>query len=162
LEVIVIKVGDKAPDFTLPSNLEQDGKPGKKVSLADYRGKNVVLAFYPMDFSPVCSKEGSCFVNDFSRFEGAKAQILGISVDQHWSHKAFAEKFKIPYPLLCDYQPKGEVGRKYGVYLEDKGFESRTTVIVDREGTVRWVKNVDVPTVPDTQEMLDELAKLNG
>jgi peroxiredoxin len=161
LEVIVIKIGDKAPDFTLPSNLEVDGKPGKKVSLSDYKGKNVVLAFYPMDFSPFCTQEGTCFVNDFGRFEGAKAQVLGISCDSHWAHKAFAEKLKLPYPLLSDYQPKGDVGRKYGVYLEDKGFESRSTVILDREGIVRWAKTVEVPSVPDTKEMLAELAKLS-
>lgn len=157
----MIKVGEKAPEFTLPSNLEEGGKPGKKVSLADYKGKNVVLAFYPLDFSPVCSQEGSCFVNDFARFEGLGAQILGLSVDSVWTHKAFAEKLHIAFPLLADFQPKGEVGRKYGVYLEDKGIQSRTTVIVDKAGVVRWIKANEIPIVPDTQELLAELKKLS-
>ncbi len=156
----MIKVGEKAPDFTLGSNLEADGKPGKKVSLADYRGKNVVLAFYPLDFSPVCTQENTCLVNDFARFEGTNAVVLGISVDSAWAHKAFAEKLKIGYPLLADFQPKGEVGTKYGVYLADKGIESRTTIIVDKTGIVRWVKTNEIPVVPDTQEMLAELKKL--
>ncbi|HUB09617.1 MAG TPA: redoxin domain-containing protein [Myxococcales bacterium] len=156
----MIKVGEKAPDFALPSNLEEGGKPGKKVSLADYKGKNVVLAFYPLDFSPVCTQESVCFVNDFARFEGLNAQVLGISVDSAWAHKAFAEKLGIKFPLLADFNPKGDVGRKYGVYLEDKGIQSRTTVIVDKTGTVRWVKANEIPVVPDTQEMLAELKKL--
>jgi peroxiredoxin len=156
----MIKVGEKAPEFTLGSNLEQDGKPGKKVSLADYKGKNVVLAFYPLDFSPVCTQEASCLVNDFARFEGTNAVVLGISVDSAWAHKAFADKLKIQYPLLADFQPKGEVGTKYGVYLADKGIESRTTIIVDKTGVVRWVKTNEIPVVPDTQEMLAELKKL--
>ena len=157
----MIKVGEKAPEFSLPSNLEQDGKPGKKVSLADYKGKNVVLAFYPLDFSPICTLENSCFVNDWSRFEGTNAVVLGISVDSAWAHKAFAEKLKIGYPLLADFNPKGEVGGKYGVYLADKGIESRTTIIVDKGGVVRWVKANEIPVVPDTAEMLAELKKLS-
>lgn len=157
----MIKVGEKAPEFSLPSNLEQDGKPGKKVSLADYKGKNVVLAFYPLDFSPICTQENSCFVNDWARFEGANAVVLGISIDSHWAHKAFAEKLKIAYPLLADFNPKGEVGTKYGVYLADKGIKSRTTVLIDKEGIVRWVKTNEIPVVPDTAEMLAELKKLS-
>ncbi len=156
----MIKVGEKAPEFTLPSNLEEGGRPGKKVSLTDYRGRNVVLAFYPLDFSPTCSDEASCFVSDGSRFSGVHAQVLGLSVDSVWAHRAFAQKLGIAYPLLADFQPRGEVGRKYGVYLEDKGIESRTTIIVDKTGIVRWVKPVEIPTVPETAEMIAELAKL--
>jgi peroxiredoxin len=156
----MIKVGEKAPDFTLPSNIEVDGKPGKKVSLADYKGFNVVLAFYPLDFSPVCTNENACFVNDFARFKEADAVVLGISVDSVWAHKAFSEKLKLGYPLLADFNPKGEVGTKYGVYLADKGIESRTTIIVDKAGIVRWVKANEIPVAPDNQEMLAELKKL--
>ncbi|MHB1845515.1 MAG: redoxin domain-containing protein [Deltaproteobacteria bacterium] len=156
----MIAIGQKAPEFSLPSHLEEGGKPGKKVSLSDFAGKNVVLAFYPLDFSPVCTNEASCFVSDLSQFEGVRAQVIGISVDSVWAHKAFAEKQRISYPLLADFNPKGEVGKKYGVYLEDKGIESRTTVLIDKTGTVRWVKAVEIPTVPDTKEMLAELKKL--
>ncbi len=156
----MIQVGQKAPEFSLPSNLEEGGKPGRKISLADYKGKNVVLAFYPLDFSPVCSSEAQCFVSDLTQFSGIGADVLGISVDSVWTHKAFAEKLGIKYPLLADFNPKGEVGKKYGVYLEDKGIQSRTTIVVDKTGTVRWVKAVEIPTVPDTKEMIAELRKL--
>ncbi len=156
----MIKVGEKAPEFTLPSNLEEGGKPGKKISLSDYKGQNVVLAFYPLDFSPVCTNENACFVSDWSRFADVKAQVLGISVDSVWAHQAFASKLGVKYPLLADFNPKGEIGKKYGVYLEDKGIESRTTVIVDKAGIVRWVKANEIPVVPETKEMLAELAKL--
>ena len=83
--------------------------------------KNVVVVFYPLDWSPVCTNEHMCFVNDMKNFEKLDAQVLGISVDSVWSHKAFAEKMGIKYPLLADFQPRGAVGDKFGVYMADKG-----------------------------------------
>lgn len=139
-----IQVGATAPDFTLPSHLPTvEGKPGKPVSLSEFRGRNVVLAFYPLDFSPVCSNEHSCFRNDMSRFNRLNAAILGISVDSVWSHKAFAEKLGIEYPLLADFQPRGAVAARYGLFLDDKGFTARATVVVDKNGKVAWVRTHD-------------------
>lgn len=154
----VIEKGAEAPDFELPSSLEMDGKPGKKIKLSDFRGqKNVVLAFFPLAFSPACTKENVCFRDDQPRFEGAGTQVLGVSVDHAWAQAAFAKALGLSHPLLCDFHPKGAVGRKYGVYLEDKGFDARATIIVDKQGKVAWVKANEIP---DDQELLAVLAGL--
>ena len=159
-----IQVGAEAPDFELESSELVDGKPGKKVRLSDYRGKkNVVLAFYPLDFSPVCSKENECFREDLSELEksgGQGTQLLGISVDSKWAHFAFAKQMGLKYPLLADFNPRGEVASKYGLYLADKGITARATVIVDRAGKVAWVKVQEIPEARDDKLILEELRKL--
>ena len=148
-------VGATAPDFTLKDQNQKD------VKLSDFRGKkNVVIVFYPLDWSPVCTNEHVCFVNDMKRFEQLDAQVLGLSVDSVWSHKAFAEKMGIHYPLLADFQPRGAVADKFGVYLADKGITARAIAIVDRSGKVAWFKNYDIPTVPDLGEVSEALTKL--
>jgi len=146
-----IEVGQQAPDFTLKDQNQ------KEVSLKDLRGKNVVLAFYPLDFSPVCSKEHACFHDDFSQFKGLNAEVLGVSVDSAWAHKAFAEKLGIEYKLLADFHPKGAMASKYGLYLEEKGITNRATVIIDRDGVVRYVKVYDIPQQRDNKELVDAL-----
>lgn len=158
----MIQVGTEAPDFELPSNeTTPDGKPGKKIKLSDYRGKkNVVLAFYPLDFSPVCSSEHECFVSDAPKLDGANAQVLGISVDSHWAHQAFAKHMKIAYPLLADFHPKGAVADKYGLYHADKGITGRATVIVDKAGKVAWAEDHGLGTARDDAKILEALSKL--
>jgi len=151
---MAIEVGQKAPEFTLKD------QNMKEVSLKDFRGKNVVLAFYPLDFSPVCSKEHACFKEDFSEFNGLNADVLGLSVDSAWAHKAFAEKLGIHYSLLADFHPKGDVARKYGLYLEEKGITNRATVIIDKEGVVRFVKVYDIPQQRDNKELVDAIGAL--
>jgi mycoredoxin-dependent peroxiredoxin len=152
---MAIEVGQPAPDFKLKDQNQ------KEISLKDLRGKNVVLAFYPLDFSPVCSKEHACFKDDLSDFSNLNAEVLGISVDSAWAHKAFAEKLGIQYSLLADFHPKGDVAKKFGLYLEDKGITNRATVIIDREGTVRYVKVYDIPQQRDNKELVDVLNKLS-
>jgi len=148
-------VGAAAPDFTLKDQNQKD------VKLSDFRGKkNVVIVFYPLDWSPVCTNEHVCFVNDMKRFEQLDAQVLGLSVDSVWSHKAFAEKMGIHYPLLADFQPRGAVADKFGVYLADRGITGRAIAIVDRSGKVAWFKNYDIPTVPDLAEVSEVLTRL--
>jgi mycoredoxin-dependent peroxiredoxin len=143
-------IGAPAPEFTLKDQNQQE------VSLASFRGKKrVVIVFYPLDWSPVCTKEHACLVNDLSRFEKLDAQVLGLSVDSVWSHKAYAEKMGIQYPLLADFQPRGAVASKYGAFLEDKGITGRAVSIIDREGNLAWHKNYDIPVVPP----VDEIAK---
>ena len=150
-----IGVGQPAPDFTLKDQNQQD------VTLSSFRGKrNVVLAFYPLDFSPVCSKEHACFTSDLKDFDGLDAQVLGISVDSIWAHKAFAEHLKINYPLLADFHPKGAAAEKFGLYLADKGITNRATVIIDKQGVVRYVKLYDIPQQRANAELTAELAKL--
>lgn len=150
-----IAVGQKAPEFTLKD------QNGNEVSLASLKGQTVLLAFYPLDFSPVCSKEHACFTDDLKQFEGLNAKVLGVSIDSPYAHKAFAEKLKITYPLLADFHPKGEVAKKFGLYLEDKGIANRATVILDNEGVVRYLKVYDIPQQRDNQELVAELKKLS-
>jgi peroxiredoxin len=153
---MAISVGATAPDFVLKDQSQ------KEVKLSDFQGKkNVVIVFYPLDWSPVCTNEHACFVNDMKRFEQLDAQVLGVSVDSAWSHKAFAEKMGIHYPLLADFQPRGAVGEKFGVYLAEKGITGRAIAIVDRSGKIAWFKNYDIPTLPDLKEVADALAKVN-
>jgi peroxiredoxin len=143
-------IGAPAPEFTLKDQNQQD------VTLSSFRGKKrVVIIFYPLDWSPVCTKEHACFVNDITKFDQLDAQVLGLSVDSVWSHKAYAEKLGIQYPLLADFQPRGAVAQQYGVFLAEKGITGRAISIIDREGKLAWHKNYDIPVVPG----VDEVAK---
>ena len=148
-----IAVGQAAPEFTLKDQSMAE------VKLADYRGKkNVVIMFYPLDWSPVCTNEHACVVNDMKKFDTLDAQVLGLSVDSAWSHKAYAEKMGIKYPLLADFNPRGAVAEKFGVYLADKGITGRAIAIVDKGGKIAWFKNYDIPVVPDINEVAQALA----
>jgi peroxiredoxin len=150
-----IKVGDKAPDFALKANDDKEYK------LSELKGQKVVLAFYPLDFSPVCSKEHACFVDDLKQFDSLGAKVFGISVDSVWAHKAFAEKLGIRYPLLADFQPKGAVAEKYGLYLADKGITSRATVVIDGSGVVRYVTVHDIPEQRSNKAIIEALAQIH-
>ena len=154
---MAIAVGQTAPDFTLQN---QDKK---EVKLSDFAGKkNVVLVWYPLDWSPTCTNEHTCFVNDLGNFDQLDAEVLGVSVDSVWSHKAFAEKMGIKYSLLADFHPKGAMSEKYGVYLGDKGITGRAIVIVGKDGKVAWVKNYDIPVVPDVKEVAAALGQVKA
>jgi peroxiredoxin len=149
-----IAVGQPAPDFTLKDQDQKD------VRLGDLRGKNVVIVFYPLDWSPVCTNEHACFVNDMKKFESLNAQILGLSVDSVWSHKAYAEKMGIQYRLLADFQPRGSVAEKFGVYLADKGITARAIAVVDKTGNIAWFKQYEILQVPDVTEVAEAIARL--
>ena len=150
-----ISVGQPAPEFTLKDQSQQE------VKLSDYKGKkNVVMVFYPLDWSPVCTNEHICFVNDMKKFESLDAQVLGLSVDSVWSHKAYAEKMGIHYPLLADFQPRGAVADKFGVFLADKGITGRAIAIINKQGNVAWFKQYDIPTVPDLNEVSAALSQV--
>ena len=152
-----LAVGQTAPDFTLQN---QDKK---EVKLSDFAGtKNVVLVFYPLDWSPVCTNEHICFVNDMKQFGTLDAEVLGVSVDSVWSHKAFAEKMGITYSLLADFQPRGAMAEKYGVYLADKGITGRAIVIVNKDGKIASIKNYDIPVVPDLKEVAAALQQVKA
>jgi len=155
IQIMAISVGAAAPEFTLKDQNQ------KEVKLTDFKGKRVVIVFYPLDWSPICTNEHACFVNDMKKFEQLDAQVLGLSVDSVWSHKAFAEKMGIHYPLLADFHPRGAVADKFGAYLADKGITGRAIAIIDRGGKVAWYKNYDIPVVPDLKEVAEALAKVN-
>ena len=128
----MIAVGEKAPDFSLRN---QDGE---KVSLSDFRGKKVLLVFYPLDFSPVCSDQLSIYQEVKPEIEAKGVAMVGISVDSFFAHKAFQEKIGVDTRLLSDFEPKGEVARAYDSYVEKLGFANRTLALIDEEGTVAW------------------------
>ncbi|MFI5348349.1 MAG: redoxin domain-containing protein [Elusimicrobiota bacterium] len=128
----ILQAGVRAPEFSLPST------PDQKVSLLEFRGRPVVLAFYPADWSPVCSDELSVFNELKAEFAEFDAQILGISVDGVWCHCAFSKDRKLHIPLLADFEPKGAVARKYGVYRERDGETERALFVIDSEGVIRW------------------------
>jgi mycoredoxin-dependent peroxiredoxin len=153
----MISVGQAAPDFTLKDQNQKD------VKLSEFAGKkNVVLVFYPLDWSPTCTNEHACFVNDMRNFDQLDAEVMGVSVDSHWSHKAYADKMGIKYSLLADFHPRGAMSEKYGVYLPEKGITGRAIVIIGKDGKVAWAKNYDIPVVPDLKEVADALQKVKG
>ena len=124
--------GSQAPDFDLPS------APDQNVSLAGLRGQPVILAFYPADWSPVCSDQMALYnevLEEFGRFD---AELLGISVDGIWCHLAFAEHRNLRFPLLADFEPKGEVARAYQVYRAQDGTSERALYVIDGDGAVSW------------------------
>lgn len=150
-----IAVGQTAPEFTLKDQSQ------KEIKLSDLVGKrNIVLMFYPLDFSPICTNEHACMVNDMKQFEKLDAQLLGLSVDSVWTHKAFAEKMGISYPLLADFHPKGAVADKFGMYFPEKGITGRAIAIINKAGKIAWFKNYDFGVVPDVNEVAQALADL--
>lgn len=152
---MALNVGQSAPDFTLKDQNQ------KEVKLSDFAGKKrVVLVFYPLDWSPVCTNEHACLVNDMKNFDTLDAEVFGISVDSVWSHKAYADKMGIKYPLLADFHPRGAVGEKYGVFLADKGITGRSIFIVDKQGKLAWLKHYDIPVVPDIKEVASALTNV--
>jgi peroxiredoxin len=147
----MIEPGSAAPDFTLP---DQDGK---KVSLADYRGRTVVLVFYPADFSPVCTDQLNVYQEVLPQIEERGATLVGISVDGAFCHKAFQQHLGVSIPLLSDFHPKGAVAKAYGVYVEDHGVAGRALVMVDPEGTVRWSYQSPPLEIPGANLIFDAL-----
>ena len=127
-----LPAGTNAPDFTLHST------PDQTVSLRDLRGQPVILAFYPADWSPVCSDQMALYQELLPEFRRYGAELLGISVDGIWSHLAFAKDRNIHFPLLADFEPKGEVSRWYGVYDDGEGESARALFVIDRNGAIHW------------------------
>jgi peroxiredoxin (alkyl hydroperoxide reductase subunit C) len=149
----LIAAGEQAPDFTLR---DQDGE---EVSLADFRGRKVLLVFYPGDFSPACSDQLSIYQEVKPELTEKGVELVGISVDSFFAHKAFQEKLGIDTTLLSDFEPKGEVARAYGSYFEPMGFANRTLVLVDEDGVVAWAYESPNPgEFPGANLIFDALA----
>ena len=148
----MIEIGHQAPDFAL---VDQDGTETK---LSDFKGKNIILAFYPFDFSPVCTVEFGCFNDDLSKLNDLNVQVLGISVDSKYSHKEFANKLGLDFPLLSDFNR--EVCKLYGT-LRKEGFSDRAYFIIDSKGIVRF--KYLMPTPKDrleNEQLIEDLNKL--
>ena len=150
-----IKIGEKAPDFTL------NDQAGNAVTLSSYRGKrNVVLVFYPLSFTSVCSVQMPAYSKERGRFEDYDAEVLGISVDSAPVHKAFAESVGVEYPLLADFYPHGGVAKAYGVFRSE-GYAERATFVIDKQGIVRYSEIHEIGRVPDRTRALETLAALS-
>ena len=148
----MIEVGQKAPDFTLPDH------SGQEVSLSDFAGRRLLLVFYPLDFSPVCTDQLAAYQEISPQFEAAGVDVVGISVDSAFAHAAFREKLGIETSLLADFEPKGAVASAYGAYLGQAGHSNRSLVLVDADGVVEWVHEADTPLdIPSTELILEAL-----
>ena len=146
--------GTRAPEFTLHST------PDQTVSLRDFRGRPVILAFYPADWSPVCGDQMALYNEILPEFQRFGAELLGISVDGAWCHLAFAQSRRLHFPLLADFEPKGAVARRYGVYREGDGTTERALFVLDGDGTVRWSDVSPIGVNPGADGILRALEAL--
>jgi peroxiredoxin len=150
----ILKPGSKAPEFTLKST------PDQTVSLRDFRGRPVVIAFYPADWSPVCSDQMGLYAQVMPEFKNFGAEVLGISVDGVWSHIAFARDRKLNFPLLSDFEPKGAISSKYGAFNAHIGESARALFVVDRKGKISWSMLSPDGVNPGADGILSALEKL--
>ena len=150
----MIAPGDEAPDFSLP---DQDGKI---VSLADLRGQTSVLVFYPGDWSPVCTDQLNVYQEVVADLEAHGAKLYGVSVDSAFSHKAFHQHLGVTFPLLADFHPKGEVSKRYGAYIEERGHNNRSLVMIGPELRVTWSHASPTPLeIPGANLIFDALER---
>jgi len=151
---MMLKKGDVAPEFTLFAT------PDQKISLQEFKGRNVILAFYPADWSPVCSDQMALYNEMIKYFKKFDADIFGISVDSKWCHLAFEQSRNLHFPLLADFEPKGEVSKQYGVYNEEEGESKRALFVIDKEGVIAWSYLSPTAINPGADGILDALEAL--
>ncbi len=151
----MLEINMPAPDFEL------DASPEKKLALHDLKGKNVILAFYPADWSPVCSDQMALYNEMLRYFSKYNAELFGISVDGKWCHAAFSEARNLHFTLLADFEPKGVVARQYGVYNEKAGRSERALFVLDDKGIIRWSYLSPVGINPGADGILEALEKLS-
>ena len=152
----VLIPGTPAPDFTLRST------PDQSLSLTEFRGRPVVLAFYPADWSPVCGDQMALYNEILDEFQEFQAELLGISVDGAWCHAAFAKQNKLHFPLLADFEPKGEVARAYGVYDKKDGTCERALFVIDPKGVIHWSYVSPIGVNPGANGILSALEDLKA
>ena len=147
-----LPVGSPAPDFVLP---DTNGKP---VALSDYRGQQIVLVFYPLDWSPACSDQLSLYQSELDEFKKLNAVVLGISVDSLYSHGAWAAVRGITFPMLSDFHPHGEVAQRYQVFRANDGFSERALYVIDQDGLICYQHiSPDLPKIPNIYELFSAL-----
>jgi peroxiredoxin len=153
---MALQAGEQAPDFELRSH------KGGTVKLSDFRGqKNVVLAFHPLAFTPVCAAQMCGYESDLTRFAAADGAVLGISIDAQPAKAAWAQTLgRLSYDLLSDFHPHGDVAAKYGVFRPKEGFSERAIFVIDKNGTVAWSKVYAIPEQPGNAEVLAALERL--
>jgi peroxiredoxin len=151
---MILPKGSPAPDFEL------NATPDQKLKLSDFRGKRVILAFYPADWSPVCSDQMALYNETLSIFHKYNAEVMGISVDSKWCHMAFSQNRKLHFPLLADFEPKGEVSRAYGIYDSTAGECHRALFVIDEKGIIQWSYLSPDGINPGADGILDALEEM--
>lgn len=152
---MILSKGTIAPDFELTAS------PGSKFRLADLRGRPLILAFYPADWSPVCSDQMALYNETLKFFQEYNAEIVGISVDSRWCHKAFAQSRNLHFSLLADFEPKGAVSKLYGAYNETSGESKRALFVIDGSGVISWSYLSPDAINPGADGILDALEELS-
>ena len=152
----ILAAGTVAPNFTLRVT------PDQNLTLSDLRGKPVIPAFYPADWSPVCGDQMTLYNEILPEFRKHDAELLGISVDGVWCHAAFARDRHLHFPLLADFEPKGDVARKYRAYRASEGVCERALFVLDRQGTIAWSYLSPIAVNPGADGILDALEKLSA
>jgi peroxiredoxin len=150
----VLTAGAAAPEFTLHVT------PDQTLSLGELRGKPVILAFYPADWSPVCGDQMALYNEVLPEFQKFGAVLLGISVDGSWCHRAFADDRHLHFPLLADFEPKGAVSKQYGAFRDDEGTSERALFLIGADGNIAWSYLSPVAVNPGAEGILDALEKL--
>jgi peroxiredoxin len=150
----ILQPGTVAPEFSLPVT------PDQKLALRELRGRPVILAFYPADWSPACSDELALYNEVLPEFEKYAAELVGISVDGVWCHIAFAKDRHLRFPLAADFEPKGQVARAYGAYREEEGICERALFVIDSNGVIAWSYLSPVAINPGADGILDALENL--
>jgi peroxiredoxin len=152
----ILKPGTPAPAFTLNCT------PDQKVSLSEFRGQPVILAFYPADWSPVCGDQMALYNEILPEFRKLRAMLLGLSVDGAWCHGAFAAARKLHFPLLADFEPKGAVAKQYGAYRYQDGVSERALFVLDGEGVIHWSYLSPLGVNPGADGILEALESLQA
>jgi peroxiredoxin len=150
----ILQSGTEAPDFTL------NVTPDQKLSLHELRGHPAILAFYPADWSPVCGDQMSLYNEVLPEFQEYGAELLGISVDGAWCHAAFTSQRNLHFPLLADFEPKGQVAKTYGAYREEEGMAERALFVLDKNGTIFWSYCSPIAVNPGADGILQALEHL--
>lgn len=150
----ILAAGAKAPHFTLRVT------PDQTLSLSEFDGRRLILAFYPADWSPVCGDQMTLYNHVLAEFRKKGAELVGISVDGPWCHQAFARERNLHFPLLSDFHPKAEVSQAYGAYRDDVGESARALFIIDETGTIAWSHLSPVAVNPGADGILDALDQM--
>jgi peroxiredoxin len=152
---MILRKGETAPDFELNCT------PDQTIQLSDLRGRRVILAFYPADWSPVCSDQMALYNETLKLFHRYHAEMIGISVDSKWCHMAFSENRNLHFPLLADFEPKGSVSKLYGAYNEKEGTSHRALFVLDEDGVIQWSYLSPDGINPGADGILDALEEMS-
>jgi peroxiredoxin len=151
----ILPSGHAAPGFTLRVT------PDQVLSLRELLGRRVVIAFYPADWSPVCGDQLTLYNQVLPEIRDRRAELLGVSVDGAWCHQAYAKDRNLHFPLLSDFEPKGEVARAYGAYRDGDGVAERALFVIDEKGVIAWSFCSPVAVNPGADGILDALDRLS-